>query len=316
LNRVLCRLLVLGAPLAVSCCGDLPQPFAGNPGATAMRLARPPPPRLVIPPPGAALLPQPDAALWAQAMTTALVAEEIPAFATTPLPGDWQLQMTAAVQGDTVVPHFTVLDGFGKSRGDITGEPAPEAAWAAGDKAVLTQVAQKAAPPILDLLRSVDASIKQSDKNSLYNRPARIYFAGVTGAPGDGNHALARQIRAKLPDTGDLLVKAPDGADFTLRGTVKITDMAGNQQQVEIHWKVFDPDGKEAGDVAQGHDVEKGSLDHYWGDVAAAVADEAAGGVHEVITNWTGRRRKAEQAASDRKSWGEGAPPPKPPVIN
>jgi hypothetical protein len=272
-------------------CGDLPQPFAGNPGATALRLARPPPPRLVVPVPGSALLNGSDAAAWAQAMANALVAEEIPAFATAPLQGDWQLVMTATIQGQTVVPHFSVLDSFGKSRGDLNGDPAPAAAWAAGDKAVLTRVAAAAAPQILDLIRSVDASIKQSDKNSLYNRPARIYFAGVTGAPGDGNRSLDRQMRNKLPDTGDLVVKRADGADFTLRGTVKITDEAGNQQQVEIHWLVFDADGKEAGDVAQGHDVDKGALDHYWGDVAAAVADEAAGGVHEVITNWTGRRR-------------------------
>ncbi len=282
-------------PLLAAGCGDLPQPFAGNPGATALRLARPPPPRLVVPVPGSALLPAPDAAAWAKAMADALVAEEIPAFATTPLQGDWQLVMTATTQGQTVVPHFSVLDSFGKSRGDVNGDPAPAAAWAAGDKAVLTRVASAAAPQILDLIRSVDASIKQSDKNSLYNRPARIYFAGVTGAPGDGNRSLERQMRTKLPDTGDLVVKRAEGADFTLRGTVKITDEAGNQQQVEIHWLVFDADGKEAGDVAQGHDIDKGSLDHYWGDVAAAVADEAAGGVHEVITNWTGRRR-ARQA--------------------
>jgi hypothetical protein len=281
----------LCVPLFAAGCGDLPQPFAGNPGATALRLARPPPPRLVVPVPGGALLPEPDAASLAQDLTTALVAEEVPAFATKPEPGDWSLILTAAVQGQSVVPHYTVLDGFGKSRGDINGDPVPEAAWAAGDKTLLHQVATNAAPQILDLLRSVDASIKQSDKNSLYNRPARIYLAGVTGAPGDGNRSLARQMRAKIPDTGDLLVKQPQAADFTVRGTVKITDEAGNQQQVEIHWLVYDQDGKEAGDVAQGHDVDKGSLDHYWGDVAAAVADEAAGGVHEVITNWTGRRR-------------------------
>ena len=62
---------------------------------------------------------------------------------------------------------------------------------------------------------------------------------------------------------------------------------------MEIHWIVTDATGKEAGDVAQGHDIEHGSLAHYWGDVANAVAAEAAGGVHEVITNWSGRKRKA-----------------------
>ena len=147
------------------------------------------------------------------------------------------------------------------------------------------------APQLLGLLRSVDATIKQSDPNSLYNRPARIFFAGVTGAPGDGDAALARFMRRKLPETGDQLVDHPGSADFLLRATVKVTDEPGGQQQVEIHWLVADPAGKIAGDVAQGHDIPKGTLDRYWGDVASAVTDEAAGGVHEVITNFSGRKK-------------------------
>jgi len=72
---------------------------------------------------------------------------------------------------------------------------------------------------------------------------------------------------------------------------VKLTQLAGHQQQIEIHWLVYDAAGQEAGDVAQGHDIEQGSLDHLWGEVADAVTTEAAGGVHEVITNWSGRKK-------------------------
>jgi hypothetical protein len=286
------RGLVLLLPLlAVAGCGDLPQPFAGRPGATALRLANPPPARLTVPPPGGALLPPKDAAILAHDLTDALVAQELPAFAETPRAGDWQLRLSAELQGQSVVPKYELLDAGLHPKGAVTGDPVPAAAWAAGDQAAFQAAAASAAPRITALMRSVDAAIKQSDPNSLYNRPARIFLAGVTGAPGDGDLSLARQMRAKLPETGDMLAQRPDEADFVLRGVVKMTQLAGKQQQVEIHWLVYDSRGKEAGDVAQGHDIDQGALDRYWGDVAVAVAGEAAGGVHDVITNWSGRKK-------------------------
>jgi len=292
-RHVSSHLLVLGFCLvALSSCGDLPRPFAGNPGRNALALAAPPPPRLIVPAPTNGLLPDPDAKAWAEAVTNALVAAEIPAFSAPVHKGEWQLRLSASLDGTLVTPKFTYVDPKGRIKGEVIGAPVTAADWAQANPAVFQQSAAQAAPQIVGLLRAVDASLKQSDPNSLYNRPARIYFSGVTGAPGDGNSALARGMRIRLPDTGDQLVAQAYSADFLLRGTVKMTDEPGGQQQVEIHWLVSDPAGHLAGDVAQGHDVAKGTLDHYWGDIAAAVTDEAAGGVHEVITNYSGRRNK------------------------
>jgi hypothetical protein len=279
-----------------------------------MRLAIPPPPRLVVPAPATALLPSRDAAAWARAVTDALVAEEIPAFAVAAHRGDWQLALTATMQGEVVAPRYTVLDPKGGARGDVAGAPVPAALWAKGDLASLQHSAAAAAPEILSLLRSVDASLKQSDPNSLYNRPARIYFAGVTGAPGDGNLSLSRDMRTRLPDSGNQVVGTAGAADFTLKGTVRVTDLPSGQQQVEIHWIVSGPQGQLAGDVAQGKDIPKGSLSGYWGDVAVAITDEAADGVREVITNWSGRRGKGAHSGEGNVGEDE-AVPRKPPGI-
>jgi hypothetical protein len=272
-------------------CGDLPRPFAGNPGANALRLAHPPPARLTVPPPTGALLSAATAETFARSLSTALVAQELPAFADTPKRGDWQVRVTAELSGTEIHPSYALLDGDGKDRGNVTGPPVAAAAWAVGDPTALTDAAADAAPKLMSLLRAVEASIKQSDPNSLYNRPARIYFLGVIGAPGDGNASLAGQMRRLLPDTGDQLVASRENADFLLQGVVRVSDVAGGQQQVEIHWQVADPTGKIAGDVAQGHDFPAGALNHFWGEIAVAVATEAAGGVHEVITNWSGRKK-------------------------
>jgi hypothetical protein len=260
-----------------------------------MQLSRPPPSRLIVPPPAGGLLPDPDAAAWSRAVVAALVQEEIPAYAAASHPGEWQLRLTATLNGTQVVPRYALIDPTGADKGDVDGPPVAAGAWAQAAPATLQASAAQAAPQLLALLRAVDATIKQSDPNSLYNRPARIFFSGVTGAPGDGDGALARDMRMKIPETGDQLVSSAAAADFLLRGTVRVTPEPGDQQQIEIHWLVSDPDGKLAGDVAQGHDIPAHTLDHYWGDVAAVVAEEAAGGVHEVITNFSGRwKRKAK----------------------
>src|SRR5664279_3210399 len=44
-------LAALAAPLLLAACGDLPEPFIGNPGAMARRLAMPMTPMLAVPPP-------------------------------------------------------------------------------------------------------------------------------------------------------------------------------------------------------------------------------------------------------------------------
>jgi hypothetical protein len=212
------------------------------------------------------------------------------------------LRLSAHFQDSRVTPTFTLIDPKGHPKGDVIGMPVSAADWTAANPAVFQTSAAQAASQIVALLRAVDASLKQSDPNSLYNRPARIYFSGVTGAPGDGNAALTRGMRIRLPDTGDQLVDRSNSADFLLRGTVKMTDEPGGQQQVEIHWLVSDPAGQLAGDVAQGHDVAKGTLDHYWGDIAVAVTDEAAGGVHEVITNYSGRRKGGPKQDTELKA--------------
>jgi len=283
--------LALLLPTLLAACGDLPRPFQGNPGATALRLSRPPPPRLDVPAPGTSLLTNAGAADWAHDTADALVDQEVPAVAIPPHNGDWQLALSAATNGQTVTPRYTVLDPKGAPQGSVDGPAVPAAAWATAAPVTLQQAAQSAAPQVGALLTAIEARLQQSDPNSLLNRPARLYLAGVTGAPGDGNASLARQIRLKLPGNGNVLQDSPNGADFTIKGVVTVRNVPGGQQQIEIHWIVADIYGKEAGDVAQGHDIPAGSLDGYWGEVASVVADEAAGGIGQVINNWTGRHR-------------------------
>lgn len=284
--------LALLLPLALSACGDLPQPFLGRPGATAARLAQPPPSRLTIPSPVQALLPDSAAGAWAGAVADALVAEEVPAVAGRGTRrGDWTLLLAAEVRGNDVVPSYTVRNPAGEPQGVSEGAPVSTRAWAGGQPDVLKAAAKQAAPGIASLLGRIDAARRQSDPTSLQNRPARIHFVGVTGAPGDGNTSLPTQMRAKLSNLGLVIQDTPQNADFTLSGQVQTAPGANGTTRIELQWIVTDAKS-ERGRIVQLNEVPRGTLDRFWGDVAVVVADEAAGGVRDVVLNSGGSRAK------------------------
>ena len=283
-------LLALAGSLAG--CGDLPHPFQNNPGGVAVRLSMPPPTRLSVPPSTEALLSRDGSVLLAQDLSGALLAQEVPAVAKPAKRGDWQLRTRAVLQAGKLVPSYAVLSPSGELRGTVAGTPVDPVLWTRGDAATLGMAASEAGPKLADLLTGIQAAQMQSDPRSLMNRPARIQFLGVSGAPGDGNVSLARQMAVSLPDGGNVLQNSAEGADFSLRGQVRVTRLNPGTDHVEIVWIVRNAAGGEAGRVAQLNDIPAHTLDVYWGDVAVVVAREAAGGVREVITNNSGRAHK------------------------
>lgn len=280
---MIARVLLLSA-LALAACGTLPQPFYANPGATATRLAQPPPSRLAVPSPTQSLLPDAAASDWAADTAKALLDQEIPATHTEPHPGDWRLVLAAELQGPNVIPSYTVQNARGQAQGTSEGAPIPASAWASGDPAVLQQAAAGAAPKLASLLTSIEAARLRSDPNSLLNRPTRVYLAGVSGAPGDGDRSLPAQMRVKLENLGIVVQDTAVGADYQLRGDVRTAPGANGTTRIELQWIVDDARG-ERGRVLQLNEVPAGSLDRFWGDVAVAAAAEAAGGVKDVLTN-------------------------------
>jgi hypothetical protein len=300
--RLLLRLALL-PPLFLAACGDLPEPFLGNPGATARRLAVPATPLLVVPPPSKALLPAPAETDYADLLALSLQKEEVPSLARPAHKGDWALLVTAERQGDSIIPHYAIDDPNGKQLGVIDGAPTPAPGWITGAPWTLGQAAHDAVPKVLALMLSLRATRDRANPNSLLNRAARVYVPEVQGAPGDGDTALSRLIRAQLAQFGPLVQVTPEGADFVVQGQVKVTNVANAQQRVEIVWTVSRPSGVVNGKVSQLHDLPAGTVDRYWGDIAGAVTQEASGGIDEVIERFIDRAGNAPGAA------GAGATP-------
>jgi hypothetical protein len=272
----------------LSACGDLPEPFLGNPGATARRLAQPLTPLLDVPPGTDTLLPDAANQELAKQIAAALQATEVPAMVRAPESTDWRLITRAERSGDGVRPLFSVQNPQGKEEGTAEGEVVPLQAWANADQTLLQQVAAEAGPRIGAILTSIRAAHDKADPGSLYNRAAKVQVADVTGAPGDGDQTLTQQMRARLAVLGPVVLTTPTGADFVVQGQVKVVPTPKNQERVEIQWIVKTGAGDERGRVVQLNEIPAGTLDHYWGDVAVVVATEASNGVNDVILRQSG----------------------------
>jgi hypothetical protein len=293
---------ILSLPLLLGACGTLPEPFYGNPGAAGARLATPPAPVLIIPAPAGAGLGSAAAALFAGDLASALNGLDVPSLARRPGRAEWLLTTTASNAGGTVTPAYAITGPDGKTYGTQTGAPADSAAWAAGDPDVLNQQARADAPALARKLAAVNAQVQQNNPNSLENRPPRVFFSGVSGAPGDGDSALAAAMRRDLPSHGSTLVGGSQSADFTVTGLVKAQPDQNNQLLVELDWVVKDAGQRQIGQVTQLHDLSPADIQPYWGDVAAAAATEAAAGVNDVISN--ARLHKA----AEKLALASGAP--------
>jgi hypothetical protein len=298
--------LALAVSLLLAACGDLPEPFIGNPGATARKLAVPLTPRLAVPIPTDALLPDAAATTLAAALAFALQAHEVPAVLGREKATDWRLATRAELRGGAVVPVFTVFNPKGEDQGTAEGAPVPTDAWAAGAPAMLQQTATQAAPGITTLLTRIEAARQKADPNSLFNRAAKVMVAPVTGAPGDGNATLTQQMKTKLSGLGPVVQDTETGADFIVQGEVRVVPIPDNQQRVEVQWIVRTAANDERGRVVQLNNIPAGTLDHAWGDVAIVVATEAAGGVRDVVLRQSGHEPGQQPDAQPASS---GQPP-------
>lgn len=274
-----------------------------------MRLAQPPPSRLAIEAaPEALRLSADNGRIFADTLAAGLQALEVPADSGRVQSGDWRLALRAEDHGGDVVPAFVVRDPTGRDRGATEGRPIPGFLWQEGSPATLRQAAADAVPAISDLLTRIQAREQRADPNSLFNRPAKVFVAAVTGAPGDGNLSLTSQLRGKLEKLGPVVQDTATGADFTVRGEVRMVAIAGRQQRVEIQWIVTDAAARERGRVVQLNEIPAGTLNGFWGDIAVVVATEASGGVRDVILTQSGRRGPGSEVPIKPDETRSGAP--------
>ncbi|MDB5316220.1 MAG: hypothetical protein JWO26_1500 [Rhodospirillales bacterium] len=290
---LLAMLVVLGA------CGDLPQPYRGRAGGSAAQLAAPPGVRVAVPRSDALMLDTVGADRFAESMADALRVAEVPAVAAEPLPLDWRVGLAVTRRGSDVVLRYTLRDADGGELGSAEVPPVAPAAWAEQSETMRREATRVAARNLAGMILQAEAARKATDPAALAaGGPPRIRLMPVGGAPGDGNTALTARMTDFLTQAGFLISDSASAASFAVQGLVTMAPSAPGIQRVEILWVVSRRDGEELGRVLQLNEIPAGSLNRFWGDVAFAAAQEAAGGVQRVVSNAGGMPARRDGTAA------------------
>lgn len=116
-------------------------------------------------------------------------------------------------------------------------------------------------------------------------RPS-IAVGEIAGAPGDGNRALASNLRGLLAETGyGALRRGSDaGAPYRVGAVVDVTPQpAAGGDLVRLSWRVATPDGAAIASIDQENLVPPGTLDQRWGEIAYFAAAAALEGIIEAV---------------------------------
>lgn len=151
-------------------------------------------------------------------------------------------------------------------------------AWRNAQPEPLTAMAVAAAPSIAALIRG--PAPKGPD---VATTAPPVHVARVTGAPGDGDTALHRAIKASLRRGGVNVVDKRPKDGYVVVGRVSLGRPLAGRQRIALVWSVLDSNGTERGDIKQSNTIRTGELDGKWGDLAYLVAQGAADGVADLL---------------------------------
>ncbi|WP_374633076.1 hypothetical protein [Ferrovibrio sp.] len=133
----------------------------------------------------------------------------------------------------------------------------------------------------LDARAGIPAAASSAEAVAALPKVALLPF---TGAPGDGNQALAVALREWLLRMGAArVVLNRQEADYLVLCEVKLDDAGPQRQTVSLNWVLQRPDGTRLGDVGQANQVPRGTLDGAWGPVARLAAQGGAEGLRDLL---------------------------------
>lgn len=267
------RPLLLVLCLAMTGCGQIPQPFRHD--GTMDGIARPNMTRGVTVRPVESL---PDGALLAQSVVKALEHHEIPAaMRTGPAIGATLEGRPARQDGanglEWVMQH---PDGTVQTIGFAS---LPPGAFRAAEPEALRRHGAAIADQVAASFNA-DAQAVAGDPEAPSNRP-RIRLAPITGLPGDGDTALPAALSRALDLAG--MIPVDSDPDYVLEGRVTITPGRPGEEILAVAWVLKNADGSDLGIISQEGAVPAGSLHLPWGGLARDIAQGGAAGISEAL---------------------------------
>jgi hypothetical protein len=145
-----------------------------------------------------------------------------------------------------------------------------ESDWDKGAPALMKRLANEAAPHLAGLMPADEGTKANSQLAALGAKP-RLFVQPVTGAPGDGNDALARAMRLSLSANGIEMTEGAGTGIYRLQGTTKVAKADAKSDNLRLDWTLFDPSGAEMATLDQEGLVPSGLLDKPWGPLAGEI---------------------------------------------
>jgi hypothetical protein len=279
-HRVM-RFVVFAALLLLGACQPLPHPFADDRPPVNSDILTPPDSAGIIVEPVAGA-PEPTAHDLATAMANAFQKEDILASTEARNRNSFRLASSASTadNGDGNL-RVTVNWQLHEPGGTVFGQQEstavmPAAAWKAGGLGVAV-LAQPPAPVFAKLIQT-------RAPTAVGGLDPLIAVRTVTGAPGDGGHALTSAMSDALRHANLLLAETPQATpNFIVEGKVEMSAPDGGRQKIKISWVLRRANGEQIGQVNQENAVAAGSLNGPWGLTAFDVANSAAPGITALI---------------------------------
>ncbi|MBI3444961.1 MAG: hypothetical protein HY055_06295 [Magnetospirillum sp.] len=266
---------LLGLSLALTACGDVPQPFRheGINAAVAPRAPR-----------GVVVRPAddgPTAAALAQAIVKRLVEAEVPASTREVVPGAWVIAAETETRIATKTLRWTLTPPGADSLGTMA-QSLPTDVWAKAGPATIDRMADEVVAKLSGPLHGEIALPAPSGSVTAARAPV-VRLEPLSGLPGDGDKALGDAMRRALNGLGVRLQGAEP--DFILRGRAALTPGKPGEDMLEVAWIISNArTGEELGKAAQQGAVPKGRLAGPWGSLAGDIAAGGAEGIADIIT--------------------------------
>lgn len=105
----------------------------------------------------------------------------------------------------------------------------------------------------------------------------------VSGSQPERNAELTEAMRRTLKLAGWTVLTAPRDDALTIRGTVKLGEVVGDNQNVSLAWTVIAPNRKILGTITQSNNIKAGSIESGWGETAIVVVEAAATGIFDLV---------------------------------
>lgn len=266
-------IVLLGIALVIAACGQVPQPFRPGQKSAAVSNAPGPSTALVV----RDIAGGDRAALdgLTDRIVRELQAAEIAA-TRAPIRNRYELvgevQRLRDVDADTMlVFRWWLLDPAGETVDSVTHTMrSATQPWTDAEPRVIAELAAQASGHVIRLING-DLPVAEPPAPE-----ARIALGSFTGAPGDGNQALAEAMRKALERRGLLVGVESTSTRAMLELHVAVARADRTTDRVTLLWLVRDGDGRERGRLEQQNTVPAGRLNGLWGDIASQAAGGAA----------------------------------------